>query len=45
MEWTGEGVVALATPKAARRNGESLQWRSKRSLPAWEAPPADRAAA
>jgi hypothetical protein len=45
MEWTAVGVVALASLEAARRNGELPQWRAQRSLPAWEAPPADRIAA
>jgi hypothetical protein len=45
MEWTAAGVVALASLEAARRNGELPQWRAQRSLPAWEAPPADRIAA
>ena len=45
MEWTAAGVVALASLEAARRNGEWPQWRAQRSLPAWEAPPADRIAA
>jgi hypothetical protein len=45
MEWTAAGVVALASLEAARRNGELSQWRAERSLPAWEAPPADRIAA
>lgn len=45
MEWTEAGVVGLASLEAARRNGELPQWRAQRSLPAWEAPPADRLAA
>jgi hypothetical protein len=45
MEWTAAGVVALASLEAARRNGELPQWRAQRSLPAWEAPPADGIAA
>jgi hypothetical protein len=45
MEWTAAGVVALASLEAARRNGELSQWREQRSLPSWEAPPADRIAA
>jgi len=45
MEWTAAGVVALASLEAARRNGELAQWRGEGSLPAWEAPPADRVAA
>ena len=44
MEWT-EAVVGLASLEAARRNGELARWRTQRSLPAWEAPPADRLAA
>jgi hypothetical protein len=45
MEWTAAGVVGLASLEAARRNGELAQWRAEGSLPAWEAPPADRVAA
>jgi hypothetical protein len=35
MDWTREGVVALAVLAAARRNGELPVWRRIRSLPAW----------
>jgi hypothetical protein len=45
MEWTERGVVGLASLEAARRKGEWPQGRAKRSLPAWEVPPADRIAA
>ena len=45
MEWTESGVVGLASLEAARRNGEIVQWRAQRSLPAWEAPAASRVAA
>jgi hypothetical protein len=45
MEWTEAGVIGLASLEAARRNRELLQWRQRRTLPAWEAPPSDRVAA
>jgi hypothetical protein len=35
MDWTRDGVVALAVLESARRNGELPVWRSIRSLPAW----------
>jgi hypothetical protein len=36
MEWTSEGVNALAAMAAAQRNGELETWRRTRELPAWE---------
>jgi hypothetical protein len=45
IEWTELGVVGLASLEAVRRKGELPQSRAKRSLPAWEVPPADRIAA
>jgi hypothetical protein len=45
MEWTAAGVVTLASLEAASRDGELAQWRAEQSLPAREAPPADRIAA
>ncbi len=35
MDWTREGVLALAALQAASRNGELPFWRSNRSLPTW----------
>ncbi len=35
MDWTREGVVALAVLEATRRNGELSIWRRIRSLPTW----------
>ncbi len=35
MAWTPEGVVALATLEAARRNGDLQPWRQQHRLPAW----------
>ena len=35
MDWTREGVVALAVLEATRRNGELPVWRRIRTLPAW----------
>ena len=37
MDWTREGVVALAVLESARRNGELRVWRKTRSLPGWTA--------
>src|SRR5262249_5303742 len=45
LGWTAGGVVGLALREGARRNGELAQWGEEGSLPAWEAPPADRVAA
>jgi hypothetical protein len=35
MDWTREGVLALAVLESARRNGELPSWRRSRSLPVW----------
>jgi len=35
MDWTRDGVVALAALEAARRNNELTYWRQHRALPAW----------
>ena len=45
MDWTQEGVVALAVLEATRRNGELPVWRSKRLLPAWAIAPSEMQAA
>jgi hypothetical protein len=45
MDWTRDGVVALAVLESARRNGELPIWRCIRSLPAWTATPAVQQAA
>jgi hypothetical protein len=36
MDWTRDGVVALAVLESARRNGELASWRCLRVLPAWK---------
>jgi len=45
MEWTAEGVNALAALAATHHNGELETWRPTHRLPAWdvEAPPAPAA--
>jgi hypothetical protein len=35
MDWTREGVLALAVLESARRNGELPSWRRTRCLPIW----------
>jgi hypothetical protein len=35
MDWTRDGVVALASLEAARRNHELTHWQHHRELPAW----------
>ena len=35
MDWTREGVVALAVLESARRNGELPAWRRTRTMPEW----------
>jgi len=35
MDWTREGVLALAVLESARRNGELPSWRRSRRLPVW----------
>lgn len=35
MDWTREGVLALAVLETARRNGELPFWRSNQFLPTW----------
>ena len=35
MDWTREGVVALAVLETTRRNGDQSLWRRIRSLPEW----------
>jgi hypothetical protein len=35
MDWTRDGVLALAVLESARRNGELAAWRRTRTLPAW----------
>jgi len=35
MDWTRQGVLALAVLESTRRNGELTLWRRTRNLPAW----------
>jgi len=35
MDWTREGVLALAVLESTRRNGELSLWRRQRRLPSW----------
>lgn len=45
MDWTRDGVLALAVLESARRNGDLPVWRSTRNLPIWDATaPATQAA-
>jgi hypothetical protein len=44
MDWTAEGVGALAALEAARRNGELQAWRKTGRLPRWQAPELAQAA-
>lgn len=45
MDWTREGVLALAVLESTRRNGELPAWRRSRVLPSWTAEsPAHQAA-
>jgi hypothetical protein len=37
MDWTRDGVVALAVLEAARRNQELTYWQQHRTLPVWPA--------
>jgi hypothetical protein len=39
MDWTREGVLALAVLESTRRNGELPVWRCIRSLPVWTTTP------
>jgi hypothetical protein len=45
MDWTREGVLALAVLESARRNGELAAWRRTRALPAWRVATCLKAAA
>ena len=45
MDWTRDGVLALAVLEAARRNGELPIWRSNRTFPIWVATPNETLAA
>jgi Uncharacterised protein family (UPF0236) len=45
MSWSAQGVLALATLEAARRNGELDEWRRDRALPGRELPKPPRKAA
>jgi Uncharacterised protein family (UPF0236) len=42
MSWSPQGVLALATLEAARRNGELDRWRQDRELPECELPGPER---
>lgn len=45
MDWTRQGVVALASLEAARRNNELPHWQRYRELPAWSYAPSPSSAA
>jgi len=45
MSWSPQGVLALAAPEAARRNGELDAWRRDRALPEHPLPEPVRKAA